>query len=102
MRPLTLRPSVLLVARMTCVEAVNLSNERPGSCLAEGRHVHAVLPLPGDRLLFTNGDTRSASLVARRSGALLTTFKTGPDPDGAVFDPAIRAGLGHGMAETAR
>ena len=78
----------LLVARMDGVQTVILADSRPGRRLAAGRHVHAVLPLRGNRVLFTNGDTDTATLVDATSGALLATFGTGAKPDSAAFDAA--------------
>ncbi len=78
----------LLVARMAGVETVALVGRASAALLAPGRHVHAVLPLPGGRVLFTNGDGDTASIVEARGGRVLATLKTGARPDGAVFDPA--------------
>ncbi|TLU71109.1 YncE family protein [Lichenicoccus roseus] len=78
----------LLVARMDGVQTVTLVDNQPGPRLAPGRHVHEVLPLPGNRVLFTNGDTDTASLVDGTSGALLASFRTGIRPDAATFDVA--------------
>ncbi len=77
-----------LVARMTGVQAIALDGNRPQPQLAAGRHVHAVVPLPGHRLLFTNGDSDTATLVESGTGAILATLATGAKPDGAVFDAA--------------
>ncbi len=78
----------LLVARMSGVEAFDLAGDRPGREVAAGRHVHAVVPLPRHRLLFTNGDTDTATIVEAGSGRVVATLPTGAKPDGAIYDPA--------------
>ena len=78
----------LLVARMVGVDTVNLATRLAGPVLTSGRHVHSVLPVPDHRLLLTNGDADTATIVDDESGLLLATLKTGAKPDGAVFDQA--------------
>jgi DNA-binding beta-propeller fold protein YncE len=78
----------LLVARMAGVDTVNLATNRAGPVLTSGRHVHSVLPVPNHRLLLTNGDDDTATIVDDESGLLLATLKTGTKPDGAVLDRA--------------
>ncbi|NPD65184.1 YncE family protein [Lichenicola cladoniae] len=78
----------LLVARMAGVDTVNLATNRAGPVLTSGRHVHSVLPVPYHRLLLTNGDDNTATIVDDESGLLLDTLKTGSKPDGAVLDRA--------------
>ncbi len=86
----------LLVARMNGVQTVMLAGNRAGLLLAAGRHVHAVLPLPDNRVLFTNGDIGMASLVDGSSGALLANFRTGVKPDAAMFLMRRPGTAGHG------
>lgn len=78
----------LLVGRMSAVQTVHLTNETFGPMLAPGQHVHAVLPLPGNRVLYTNGDSNTAAVVDG-SGAVLATLPTGRKPDGAIYDPSL-------------
>lgn len=80
----------LLLARMTGVGTVILADNRLGPMLASGHHVHDVLPLPGRRVLFTNGDTNTATVVGAERGEVLDSVATGAGPDGAIFDPASR------------
>lgn len=83
----------LLIARMVGVDSVTLATNQAGPVLTSGRHVHSVLPVPGHRLLLTNGDDDTATIVDGESGLLLATLKTGVKPDGAVLDPATRQAL---------
>lgn len=82
------RAGRVLVARMTEVETAGLEGNQPGDLLAVGQHVHAVLPLSDHRVLFTNGDANTVTIVDSLDGVVLVTLKTGAKPDGAVFDPA--------------
>ncbi len=79
----------LLIGRMSGVQTVSLAGLARGPMLAAGQHVHAVVPLPGGRVLFTNGDSNTASVVDGRTGALLGVLPTGRKPDGGIYDPAL-------------
>ena len=78
----------LLIARTEGVGTLGLRDNRLGPMLATGRHLHQVLPLPGTRILFTNGDTDTASVIDARSGTLLASLPTGAKPDAAILDPS--------------
>jgi DNA-binding beta-propeller fold protein YncE len=76
----------LYVARGFGVTAVDLDSETVTRQLVAGKHVHAVIPLPGGRALSTNGDTNTVTLFEGTSGNVITHIETGLDPDAAVFD----------------
>jgi DNA-binding beta-propeller fold protein YncE len=78
----------LYVARGFGVTAVDLDTARVTRQLVVGQHVHAVVPLPGGRVLSTNGDSNTATLFEGMSGKVIAQIPTGKDPDAAVFDPA--------------
>jgi len=78
----------LYVARGFGVTAVDLDTARVTRQLVVGQHVHAVVPLPGGRVLSTNGDSNTATLFEGVSGKVIAQIPTGKDPDAAVFDPA--------------
>jgi DNA-binding beta-propeller fold protein YncE len=77
----------LYVARGFGVTAVDIDSEKVIRQLVAGQHVHAVVPLPGGRVLSTNGDTNTATLFDGNSGKVFAQIETGKDPDAAVFDP---------------
>jgi DNA-binding beta-propeller fold protein YncE len=77
----------LYVARGFGVTAVDIDSEQVTRQLVAGQHVHAVIPLPGGRVLSTNGDTNTATLFDGNTGKVFAQIETGKDPDGAVFDP---------------
>src|ERR1700730_5763848 len=78
----------LYVARGFGVTAVDLDTELTTRQLVAGQHVHAVIPLPGGRVLSTNGDSNTATLFVGKTGEVLAQIATGNDPDAAAFDPA--------------
>ena len=80
----------VFVARMAGVLAIATARPAAAIMLAPGRHVHAVVPLPGGRLLFTNGDDNTATVVRAKNGAFVGSVPTGLKPDGAIDDPARR------------
>jgi YVTN family beta-propeller protein len=78
----------LYVARGFGVTAIDLDTDQVTRQLVAGQHVHAVVPLPGGRVLSTNGDSDTATIFDGKSGAVLAKVGTGKSPDGAAFDPA--------------
>jgi len=78
----------LFVARGFGVTAVDLDSGRVTRQLVAGQHVHAVVPLPGGKVISTNGDSNTATLFEGSSGKVIAEIATGKGPDAAVFDPA--------------
>ena len=77
----------LYVARGYGVFMLDLATAKATPKLAPGQKVHSVLPLPAGRLLTTNGDSRTATVLDAASGRVTGTVHTGRKPDAAVFDP---------------
>ncbi len=78
----------LYVARGFGVTAVDLDSGKATRQLVAGQHVHAVVPLPGGKVISTNGDANTATLFEGKSGKVIAEIATGQEPDAAVFDPA--------------
>ncbi len=78
----------LFVARGFGVTALDLDSGRVTRQLVAGQHVHAVVPLPGGKVISTNGDSNTATLFEGSSGKVIAEIATGKGPDAAVFDPA--------------
>ena len=88
----------LYVARAATVTAVDLDSGKVTGELTPASRGHAAVPLPGGRLLVTNGTTDSAVIVEGATGKVLTTMPTGKTPDGAIYDPksGLAFAIGHG------
>ena len=78
----------LYVAHGDAITTVDLDSGKVTAQWAEGKHLHAVLPLPGGMLLATNGGTDTATLFEGATAKLIATIPTGKGPDAAIFDPA--------------
>lgn len=76
----------LYVARGDGVMAVELDSGKVTARLVPGARVHAVVPLPDGKLLFTNGDSNIATIADAETGKVLAEIATGKKPDAAVFD----------------
>ncbi|WBO21300.1 YncE family protein [Sphingomonas abietis] len=80
--------AMLYVARATSVTAFDLADGGKARSIGAIAHGHAVLPLPGDRLLLTSGDDNSVRILRAADGTELAHIAVGQKPDGAVFDAA--------------
>jgi YVTN family beta-propeller protein len=80
----------LYVARGDGVMSVDLETLKVNPRLIPGKHVHAVVPLPRDRLLVTNGDSNTATIADADAGAITAEISVGDEPDAAVYDPASK------------
>jgi streptogramin lyase len=78
---------VLYVGRTNGVMSVDLKSKAVTAVLVPGARVHAVVLLPGGRLLSTNSATNTVTLADRRTGEIFAEVRTGYRPDGAVYDP---------------
>jgi DNA-binding beta-propeller fold protein YncE len=78
----------LYLAHGDAVMAVDLDSGKVTPKLVEGQRLHAVLPLPGGRVLSTNGGTNTATLFEGATGKVIATVPTGQKPDAALFDPS--------------
>ncbi|MDB5363981.1 MAG: gluconolactonase [Rhodospirillales bacterium] len=76
----------LYVARGDGVMSVELATAKMTPTLVPGKRVHGVVPLPGGRLLSTNGDLATATLSDIATGKILAQVPTGKNPDAAIYD----------------
>ncbi len=88
----------LYVARAAAVTAVDLDSGKVTGELTPTSRGHAAIPLPGGRLLVTNGNSDTAVIVEGATGKVLTTLPAAKNPDGAIYDPAsgLAFAIGHG------
>jgi hypothetical protein len=77
----------LYVARGDGVMSTDLATSTSTPTLVPGKRVHGVVPLPGGRLLSTNGDAATATLSDVATGKILAEVPTGKNPDAAIYDP---------------
>jgi YVTN family beta-propeller protein len=75
----------LYVARGNAVTVVDLAAGTAASIGAVQRG-HAVVPLPGDRLLVTSGTDGSVRFLDAKDGRELANVPTGKKPDAAIVD----------------
>jgi YVTN family beta-propeller protein len=79
----------LFVARGNGVMAVDLKSGTVTPVFAPGARVHDVVLFGGNsKLLSTNGESDTASLIDTQSGAVEATIATGSKPDAAILDPS--------------
>ncbi len=74
----------LYVAHGDAVIAVDLDTGALNPRLIGGDRLHAVLPLPGGRVLSTNGGADDATLFEGATGREIARIPTGRRPDGAL------------------
>ena len=88
----------LYLARTTTVTAIDLDSGKVTAELTPAARGHAAVPLPGGRLLVTNGTPDTAVIVEGATGKVLATLPTGKAPDGAIYDPksGLAFVIGHG------
>jgi YVTN family beta-propeller protein len=68
--------------------AVDTLEVTPKAAAAAGSH--SAVPLPGDRLLITNGGNNTVTIVNAKDGSQLASIPTGRGPDGAIYDPSSK------------
>ncbi|MDB5397114.1 MAG: gluconolactonase [Rhodospirillales bacterium] len=78
----------LYVAHGDAVTSVDLDSGKVNPQFAEGKHLHAVMPLADGKLLTTNGASDTANVFEAATGKLLATVPTGKSPDAAILDPS--------------
>jgi len=79
----------VLIAHGQTVLTLDVATGRLDPAFAQGDHLHAVVPVPGAGVVVTtNSGDASAKIIDARSGALIASLPTAPDPDGAAYDPA--------------
>jgi hypothetical protein len=78
----------LYVAHQTVVLAVDPDTGKLNPAFAQGKHLHAVTPVPGtDMILTTDSGDDTAKLISAADGHVLATIPTAKDADGAAYDP---------------
>jgi streptogramin lyase len=77
---------ILYVARANGVMSIDLTSKAVTAVLVPGAGVHAVVLLPGGRLLSTNSATNTVTLADGQTGEVFAEVRTGHRPDGAVYD----------------
>jgi DNA-binding beta-propeller fold protein YncE len=76
------------IAHADQVMAIDADDGEVMRSFAPGDHLHAVVPVPGGRMVVTtNSGDKTARIIDAASGAVLTSVTTADDPDGATFDP---------------
>lgn len=88
----------IYVARGDAIMAVDVDSGKVTPQLATAVRSHAPVPLPGGRLLVTNGGSDTAAFVDAKTGKTLGSVATGKNPDAAIYDP--KSGLAFVMAHT--
>ena len=79
---------VLYVAHDTQVSRFDLNRGVPLPPIGAIAHAHAVVPLPGGRLLaVTSGHDASVRIIDRRDGTQIASIAVGANPDAALVDP---------------
>jgi DNA-binding beta-propeller fold protein YncE len=76
----------IFVARRTAITAAEVDTGKVTPELALVAGGHAAVPLPGGRLLATNGNTDTATFLDAKTGAVLATVATAKGPDAAIYD----------------
>ncbi|HTK36494.1 MAG TPA: YncE family protein [Caulobacteraceae bacterium] len=70
------------------VAGVDVDARKVNPEVVSAKGAHAATPLPGGRLLVTNGGSDTATFFDAASGRLLASVPTGKGPDGAIYDAA--------------
>jgi YVTN family beta-propeller protein len=86
----------IYVAKGAAIMAVDADSGKVTPQLTAAVRSHDPVPLPGGRLLVTNGGSDTAVFVDARTGKTLATVATGKGPDAAIYDP--KSGLAFVMA----
>jgi DNA-binding beta-propeller fold protein YncE len=90
----------LFIGRENGVTAIDVDSGKVFPQFVDGKQVHAVVLLDGNRALATNGALAKAVIFDRTTGKILASIPTGEKPDGAVIEPVtgnavIMDGIGH-------
>ena len=77
----------VFVGRSDGVMTIDLASRKVTPAFVAGQDVAAVLIIPGTSLMLsTNGDSNTATLFDRNTGAVRATIPTGEEPDAAQYD----------------
>ena len=78
----------LYVARSGAVTVVDLASGSQVTSWGELARGHAVVPLPGNRLLATSGNDATVRFFDTRTGQQIASLAVGKKPDAAIYDAA--------------
>ncbi len=76
----------LYIARSGSVTVADLGANAPATSIGNIARGHAVVPLPGNRLLVTSGNDDTVRFLDTVNGAQLTSVSVGKKPDAAIYD----------------
>ncbi len=77
----------LYLGREDGVSVLDLRTDKLTPVYVPGKQVHAIVPLPNGRALFTQGAVGLATVFDRSTGKVIRDINVGKKPDGAVRDP---------------
>jgi DNA-binding beta-propeller fold protein YncE len=77
----------IYVAKGAAIMAVDADSGKVTPQLTTAQRSHAAVPLPGGRLLVTNGGNDTAVFVDAQTGKALGSVATGKGPDAGIYDP---------------
>ena len=83
----------VFVSRAGGITVVNVSTKQVSFLTLPAGRMHESLPLPGGRLLVTDGTANVAHIIDGSSGATIVDVPVGEKPDSATFDPATGLAL---------
>lgn len=83
----------LFVARATSVTVIDTRRGQATGSIGMIAHGHAVVPLPGGRVLVTSGDDASVRFLSASDGEQLGRVTVGEKPDAAIVSPDGRTGF---------
>jgi DNA-binding beta-propeller fold protein YncE len=83
----------LYIARSTSVTVIDTRRERAVGSIGTIAHGHAVVPLPGGRLMATSGDDASVRFLSTSGGRELGRLAVGDKPDAAIVSADGKTGF---------
>ncbi|HUO21339.1 MAG TPA: YncE family protein [Caulobacteraceae bacterium] len=81
---------MVYTARGPQVQGLNVETLEVTPKLAPAMGSHSPTPLPGGRILITNGGTNTVTIVSAKDGTQLASIPVGKGPDGAIYDPSSK------------
>jgi YVTN family beta-propeller protein len=76
----------LYVARSGSVTVADLNSDATATSIGELSRGHAVVPLPGNRLLVTSGNDGTVRFLDTATGKQISSVAVGKKPDAAIYD----------------
>ncbi|MFI4975247.1 MAG: YncE family protein [Caulobacterales bacterium] len=73
------------------VMSIDAATGKVTPVLAQGSHLHAVVPIPGSEVLVTtNSGDNTARIINAADGSLVASLKVADDADSAIYDPVSK------------